>query len=88
MIAHKSTTQEIISLRKVFDLIDKGRNGTVDLKEFKRGLAQSRFSEQEIEQIFDSIVSTLYYFVVLLLLPRADNQACEGRGWKWVYPIQ
>ena len=56
-MAHKSTTQEIIALRKVFDLIDKSHNGTVDFKEFKQGLQQSRFSDEELAQIFDSIVS-------------------------------
>jgi Ca2+-binding EF-hand superfamily protein len=57
IMAHKSTTQEIITLRKVFDMIDKSHNGTVDFKEFKQGLRKSRFSEEELAQIFDSVVS-------------------------------
>lgn len=57
IIAHKSTTQEIIALRKVFDSIDKSHNGTVDYGEFKEGLKRSRFSAEELEQIFESIVS-------------------------------
>lgn len=55
IIAHKSTTQEIIGLRRVFELMDTSRNGTVDFKEFKKGLAQSRFTDEEMEQIFESI---------------------------------
>jgi calcium-dependent protein kinase len=56
-MAHKSTTQEIITLRKMFDMIDTSHNGTVDFNEFKQGLRKSRFSEDELAQIFDSIVS-------------------------------
>ncbi|CAB9526764.1 MAP kinase-activated protein kinase 2 (Fragment) [Seminavis robusta] len=55
IIAHKSTTQEIIALRKVFDSIDKSHNGTVDFAEFKQGLGRSGFTEQELAQIFESI---------------------------------
>ena len=56
IIAHKSTTQEIIALRKVFDSIDTSHNGTVDYDEFREGLKRSRFSDEELGQIFESIV--------------------------------
>jgi calcium-dependent protein kinase len=84
MIAHKSTTAEIITLRTVFDLIDKSRNGTVDLKEFKEGLAQSRFTEQEIEQIFASIVSferNLIHARLRFDLTRNSMQDIDGSGY-------
>lgn len=55
LIAHKSTTQEIIALRNVFDTIDKSHNGTVDHDEFREGLKRSRFSDEELDQIFESI---------------------------------
>lgn len=75
IIAHKSTTQEIIALKKVFDSIDTSRNGTVDFEEFKEGLKRSQFSEEELEQIFESIVSThmLYAFGQLHLCLPVDS---------------
>lgn len=76
IIAHKSTTQEIISLRKVFDSIDKSHNGTVDLNEFKEGLAESRFTEQEMDQIFESIVSLFRNGIVWCMLFVANMEYC------------
>lgn len=58
IIAHKSTTQEIITLRKVFDQIDRSHNGTVDFQEFREGLQESALTDEELTQIFESIVST------------------------------
>ena len=60
IIAHKSTTQEIIALRQVFDSIDTSHNGTVDYEEFREGLKRSRFSDEELTEIFESIVSLRY----------------------------
>jgi Ca2+-binding EF-hand superfamily protein len=38
-------------------LIDTSHNGTVDFEEFKEGLKRLSFKEEELAQIFDSIVS-------------------------------
>jgi len=42
----------------VFDQIDRSHNGTVDFQEFREGLQESALTDEELTQIFESIVST------------------------------
>ena len=58
VIAHKSSTDEILQLRKVFDQYDKSNDGIIEFDEFKEALKQTNYSEEEIQDLFDSIVST------------------------------
>ena len=56
VIAHKSTTDEIINLRKSFDQFDTANNGVISSAEFKAALQDKcSYSEAEIQEMFDSI---------------------------------
>lgn len=56
VIAKKSTTDEIINLRKAFDMFDTANNGVISSEEFKVALTDKcSYSEAEIEEMFNSI---------------------------------
>jgi len=55
VIAHRSTSDEIVHLRKAFKAYDKANNGIIDFEEFKEALKTSDFTEDEIQEIFESV---------------------------------
>jgi len=56
VIAHRSTTDEIINLRKAFDQFDTANNGVISSEEFKAALSDNcSYTETEIKEMFDSI---------------------------------
>lgn len=55
IIAHKSSTAEILRLRQAFDQYDSSNDGTITLDEFKEALAKFSYTEEEIENIFQSV---------------------------------
>jgi calcium-dependent protein kinase len=57
-MAHKSTTREILQLRKAFDQYDSNNDGIITFEEFKMALETLTLPEEEILQIFESIVSS------------------------------
>jgi serine/threonine protein kinase len=57
VIAHRSTSEQIVELRRIFEEFDKNRNGVVTFDEFKSALAHSSLSEDALQEIFDSVVS-------------------------------
>ena len=59
VIAKKSNSEEILELRHVFSEFDTGNDGTISYDEFKQALIQTEYSEEEIESIFNSIVSII-----------------------------
>jgi Ca2+-binding EF-hand superfamily protein len=59
VIAHKSSAEDILDLRKLFDQYDVGNDGTISFDEFRKGLEASNIPEKEIKEIFKSIVSTV-----------------------------
>mmetsp|Transcript_28057 Transcript_28057/g.61129 ORF Transcript_28057/g.61129 Transcript_28057/m.61129 type:complete len:734 (+) Transcript_28057:58-2259(+) len=52
VIAHKSTSQEIGFLRRIFDKYDKDRNGMIELAEFQEALEGFGYGEAEVEKMF------------------------------------
>ena len=57
VIAHRSTTQEILQLRKVFDSFDKEKNGILSYAEFKSALDSMNYSQDDTDEMFRSLVS-------------------------------
>lgn len=57
VIAHKSTSEEIGFLRKLFTKYDTLKNGVITLPEFKAALADYDYTDEEMEKLFDGIVS-------------------------------
>jgi serine/threonine protein kinase len=56
VIAKKSTTAEIINLRKAFDVFDKANNGVISSEEFKVALKDKcNYTEEDIKEMFESI---------------------------------
>lgn len=52
VIAHKSTSQEIGFLRRIFDKYDKDHNGMIEREEFKEALEGFGYSQEEIDRMF------------------------------------
>jgi Ca2+-binding EF-hand superfamily protein len=55
VIAHKSTSEEIGILRKVFERYDTARNGSISLDEFKVALESYGYTDEEVERMFDGL---------------------------------
>uniref|UniRef100_A0A7S4N7F1 Calmodulin n=1 Tax=Odontella aurita TaxID=265563 RepID=A0A7S4N7F1_9STRA len=56
VIAHKSSTAEIVKLRQAFDQYDSSNDGTITLVEFKGALSEFNYTEEDVEQMFESVV--------------------------------
>lgn len=59
VIAHSSTTDEIMELRKLFDQFDTANNGVISFEEFQAAMKSQSYTEEELQAMFDSIVSRL-----------------------------
>lgn len=85
VIAHKSTTDEIIELRKAFDSFDTANNGTISLDEFKAAMekANTKYSESDIEDLFRSVDigsdGEIYYLEFLAATLEAHGRITEER---------
>jgi calcium-dependent protein kinase len=55
VIAHKSSTEEIVELRKAFDQYDSTNDGIIAYDEFKSALASSHLKEEDFRTIFESV---------------------------------
>ena len=55
VIAKKSSSSEIIALRKAFEEFDTENTGTITLNEFNKALSSSDFSEEEIKAVFRKV---------------------------------
>ena len=62
VIAHKSTSEEIGFLRKLFSKYDTLKNGVITLPEFKKALMDYDYTEVELEELFAAIVSVCKMF--------------------------
>ena len=57
VIAHKSTSEEVGFLRKLFTKYDKLKNGVITFPEFRDALVDYNYSEEELEIMYNGIVS-------------------------------
>lgn len=57
VIAHKSTSEEIGILRKIFEKYDTEKNGVLSLDEFKAALETNGYSDEELVSMFEGVVS-------------------------------
>ena len=57
VLAHRTTTDDIKKLRAVFDSYDTENNGFITFEEFRENLSHYNFSEEELDKIFNSVVS-------------------------------
>lgn len=68
VIAHKSTSEEIGILRKLFQQYDTKKDGQLSFEEFKAAIQEAGYSEQDYRSIFDAVVrfAPLFQFVFQL----------------------
>jgi serine/threonine protein kinase len=57
VIAHRSTTEEILQLRQVFDRFDTVKDGVLSHEEFKAALEYMNYTGEDMDTIFSSVVS-------------------------------
>jgi Ca2+-binding EF-hand superfamily protein len=72
VVAHKSTSEELGYLRKMFKRFDSSNDGAVTLDEFKKALEDYEYTDEEIEAIFKGMVS-LHLMMMLCILAGASN---------------
>lgn len=60
VVAHKSSSAEIIELRKAFDKYDDKKDGVISMEEFKLALSEFNYSDEEVEGWFSKMVSGVY----------------------------
>ena len=63
VVAHKSTSEEIGILRKVFQQYDSRGDGYIRFHDFKRALKSYGFSTKELREMFDGVVSLSFVCV-------------------------
>ena len=85
VLAHKSTRDEIIELRKAFDAFDTANNGTISLDEFKAAMKKSNnnHSDEDTENLFRSLDvgadGEIYYLEFLAATLEAHGRITEER---------
>jgi calcium-dependent protein kinase len=57
IIAHRSTSQEIVGLKEFFNEYDTSNDGIIDLHEFKAAMKKAKYPGEAIEAMFQGIVS-------------------------------
>ena len=59
VVAHKSNTEEIGILRKVFQSYDTNKSGDITYQEFVDALSSTGFTEEQLRPIFDAVVGVV-----------------------------
>jgi Ca2+-binding EF-hand superfamily protein len=57
VVAHKSSSEEIGILRKLFQKYDSRRDGVISYEEFCGALADSGQSKEDLRDMFEAVVS-------------------------------
>ena len=60
VVAHKSSSAEILEMRKAFDKYDHKKDGMISWEEFKLALAEFNYTDEELEDMFSQMVSQPY----------------------------
>jgi len=82
LIAHKSSSSEIVELRKAFDAYDTTNNGVISLSEFKAAMNSSAsYTENDVETIFKTLDTgndgQIYYTEFLAATLEAHGRIVE-----------
>jgi calcium-dependent protein kinase len=67
VVAHKSTSEEIGILRKIFQKYDSTGDGSITFDQFCEALKESGHSTDDMRAMFDAVVSIICGFLVVLL---------------------
>jgi calcium-dependent protein kinase len=66
VIAHKSSMDEVTKLRQVFSKYDSDKDGIISLTEFKAALADTNFTEEDINTVFQKLVRFRLLLVIIM----------------------
>lgn len=85
VVAHKSTSEELGILRKVFEKYDKDRNGSIQLDEFKAALESYGYTDDEVQRMFTGLVccsleSLQAFYSVISLISSLSPQDVDQTG--------
>jgi len=84
VIAHKSSSSEIVNLRKAFDAYDTTNDGVISYSEFRNAMNKSgHYTEEDITEIFDNLDSgndgKIYYTEFLAATLEAHGRIVEEK---------
>jgi len=82
LIAHKSSSSEIVELRKAFDAYDTANDGVISLSEFKAAMnSSSSYTDNDVENIFKTMDADnngkIYYTEFLAATLEAHGRIVE-----------
>jgi len=89
VVAHKSSTEEIGILRKLFNKYDSRHDGSIWFEEFCAAMSGSGLSNEELQILFDAMVSLrqrcpLYHDSIIdCILTLLIWNSILGSGWQW-----
>ena len=70
VVAHKSSTEEIGILRKLFKKFDSRGDGSISYVEFGEALADAGHSEEDLKSMFEAVVRLVHAnYIVFLMIP-------------------
>lgn len=55
VVAHKSSSAEILEMRRAFDKYDKKKDGVISWEEFKLSLAEFKYTDEELNDMFNQM---------------------------------
>eukprot|EP00578_Thalassiosira_sp_NH16_P021397 CAMPEP_0181101490 /NCGR_PEP_ID=MMETSP1071-20121207/13782_1 /TAXON_ID=35127 /ORGANISM="Thalassiosira sp., Strain NH16" /LENGTH=548 /DNA_ID=CAMNT_0023184345 /DNA_START=50 /DNA_END=1696 /DNA_ORIENTATION=+ len=55
VVAHKSSSDEILDMRKAFDKFDEKKDGVISMEEFKLALAEFNYTDEELAGMFSQM---------------------------------
>ena len=59
VVAHKSSSAEIIDMRRAFDKYDDKKDGVISMEEFKLALSEFNYTDEELSDMFEQMVSNI-----------------------------
>jgi calcium-dependent protein kinase len=63
VVAHKSSSAEILDMRRAFDKYDKAKDGVISIEEFKLALAEFNYTDEELNDMFTNLVRNVCIYV-------------------------
>ena len=56
VVAHQSSTAEILDIRSAFAKLDKDNEGIITRNQFKQGMAEFQYTDDELDEMFSKVV--------------------------------
>jgi Ca2+-binding EF-hand superfamily protein len=87
VVAHKSSTEEIGILRKLFKKFDSRGDGSISYEEFGEALADAGHSEEDLKSMFEAVVRSVHENAIASLMDSLFADHLDffflgfGRNW-------